>query len=360
MKILVTIPTYYPKIDKGGPIISLYNQLNDLSKNHYLEVLTSQKISNQQKEIQKKNKYINYNIINYSFFFIFRFFFKIRNFDLIYINSIFSLHSLKFIFLANIYKKKIFISPRGSISKSSIKKKEYLKKFIIYLIRNILNKKLVKFITTSEMERNEVIDFFSNFRIEILPNGLNRLNLLYQNINTLKKDEILNFIDNNTILYFSRIDRKKNLDKLINVLGSYKLLIVGDYSDQRYFDSLDFSNTNILYTGPIYDQILIKDIFKKVSFLCLPSNFENFANCILDSIYYGCPVLISKNIGLTVLIKRYDFGHILENEINEQDLVFTFHHLKKYKNNILINKEKILSNYSWSKINKKFINMTLN
>lgn len=359
MKIIVVIPTYYPKLDKGGPIISLYNQLNDLSKNHYLEVLTSQKINSSQIKIQKKNRYINYNIINYRFLNIFRYFFKIKNFDLVYINSIFSIHSLKFIFLANIYKKKILISPRGSINEISIKRKKSLKKFIISIIRNILDKKFVKFITTSEMERNEVINFFSNFKIEILPNGLNKLNLFYQSINTNKKDEILNFIDHKTILYFSRIDRKKNLNKLIDVLGNNKLLIVGDYSDQKYFDSLDLSNTNIKYSGPIYDQDLIKGIFKRVSFLCLPSNFENFANCILDSIYYGCPVLISENIGLKDLIKNFNMGHIFQNEINVQDLIFTFKNIKKYKNNISINKDKILRNYSWPEINKRFIDMIL-
>ena len=37
LKLLVVIPTFYPEIKYGGPIIALYNQLYHLSKEIYLK-----------------------------------------------------------------------------------------------------------------------------------------------------------------------------------------------------------------------------------------------------------------------------------------------------------------------------------
>lgn len=352
MKFLVVIPTYYPKLDKGGPIIALYNQLFYLSKKYYLEIVTSQNLSKLEKLILKTNINLNYSVNNSN---IFQFFFKIKKFDIVYINSIFSFHSIKFIFLSRVYNKKVFISPRGSVNQISLKKRKLEKLFIILLIKKLLKKENTKFIATSDLEKNEIIKFFKKYKVEVLPNGLNTLNLYYPLKN--KESEILQFIDNHTILYFSRIDKKKNLDKLINIIDKHKLLIVGDYSDKDYFNSLDLSNKNIKYVGPIYSKDLIKKIFSKVAFLCLPSNFENFANCVLDSIYYGCPVLLSQNIGLVDLVNKFKLGHIFKDNIKYKDLEYMFNNLNYFRKNIDENKQDVLKNYSWNEVNNKFINM---
>ena len=352
MRFLIVIPTYYPKLNKGGPIIALYNQLFYLSKKYYLEIVTSQNLSKLEKLIERKNLNLNYNINNSN---IFQFFFKIKKFDIIYINSIFSFHSIKFIFLSRVYNKKVFISPRGSVNKISLNKRRIQKLAIILLIKKFLKKEKTKFIVTSDLEKYEIINYFEKYKVEVLPNGLNTLDLYYPFKN--KESEILPFIDKHTILYFSRIDKKKNLDKLINILDKYKLLIVGDYSDKDYFNSLNLSNKNIKYVGPIYSKDLIRKIFSKVAFLCLPSNFENFANCVLDSIYYGCPVLLSKNIGLVDLVKKFSLGHVFMGNIKYKDLEYMFNNLDYFRKNIDKNKKNVLVNYSWDEVNNKFINM---
>ena len=114
MKILVVIPTFYPKIKMGGPIISLYNQLHDLSQRVYVEVITNQSLNDKEIEKQKTNKYINYDIRNYNLFYFFYNLISYKKFDVFYINSIFSLHSISFILIGTIFKK-IIISPKDRL-----------------------------------------------------------------------------------------------------------------------------------------------------------------------------------------------------------------------------------------------------
>ena len=56
--LLVIIPTFYPHLEDGGPIISLYNQLYDLHKKINISVYTK---TNTKKYIKNnKNNFINY------------------------------------------------------------------------------------------------------------------------------------------------------------------------------------------------------------------------------------------------------------------------------------------------------------
>lgn len=355
MKLLVVIPTFYPKLEKGGPIISLYNQLSDLSKKIYIEVATFQNLTTKDISIQKSNLNINYKIFNINKYQLLKFFFDIKKFDVIFVNSIFSFHCLKFIFLSIIHKKNLIISPRGSVSQSALKHKFIKKKFILFLVRALLNKKNTVFLLTSNFEKDALSSYFPNYNFKVLPNGLNSLNLKYGQTNL--KQEILNFIDDKTILYFSRIDRKKNLHKLIEVIGEFKLLIVGAYDDQKYFNELKLNNPRIKYVGPIYNSNSIKIIFRKVSFLCLPSNFENFANCILDSIYYDCPVLISNNVGLKDQISKFGLGLVYSDEIKNDHLKSMYRNLNHYKKQIQNNKLEFLKIFTWSNINDEFIRL---
>lgn len=355
MRLLIVIPTFYPKLDKGGPIISLYNQLNDLSEKVYLEVITRQKLDKYEKFLIKSNIKINYEILNNNLINFIKNYLNVRKFDVLYINSIFSLHTISYILIGILFKKKIIISPRGSVSESALKKKLILKRTIINLICLIIDKKKSIFLATSILEKNELTKIFRNYKIEVLPNGLNHLDLHYNKKNN-NFDESL-FRNKKTIVFFSRIDRKKNLHKLIEVLGKYNLIIIGDKSDQDYFNSLNFKNDNISYLGPIYDKPLLKDIFKKCSFLCLPSQFENFANCIIDSINMNCPVLISENVGLKDEIINFKFGNVFKGKITHSDLDLMFDNCVKYRNNILKNKNNFLNKFDWININNKFIDL---
>jgi len=358
--LLVIIPTFYPHFKDGGPIISLYNQLYYLHKKINFSVYTK---TDTKKFLQfNKNKFINYEVHTKKNFFSYFFLNQlIKKNDIIHIHSIFSLFTLISILLSLFNNKKILLSPRGSITKN-FKSKKYLKLSIIKFLKIIPNKKL-SYLVTSEVEYDNLIYFFKSKKIFLLPNGINNLSLMTDHGSHIKlKKNILK----KSILYCSRIDRKKNLHLLVDYAKhnpSTNLIIIGNISDRKYFLNLDLDLNNIHYLGSIYDTKVLNYYFQNCSFLCLPSNSENFANVVLECLCNLTPVLISNEVGSKFIINDYKVG--LTFDLNQKyNLVkyinLLFKNLEKYKKNIIEHKDTIKDKYSWININKEYLNLILN
>ena len=354
--LLVIIPTFYPHLEDGGPIISLYNQLYDLHKKINISVYTK---TNTKKYIKNnKNNFINYEVYTKKNFFSLFFLNQlIKKNDIIHIHSIFSFFTIFSIIFSLINKKKIILSPRGSITKN-FKSKRYLKIIIIKFLLTVSNKKLFYHVT-SKVEYKDLLYFFKSKKIFLIPNGINNLDLMYSDESHIKlKKNLLK----KSILYCSRIDRKKNLHLLVKYAKNNpdtNLIIIGEITDKKYFLNLNLELNNIYFLGPIYNTEILKYYFRNCSFLCLPSNSENFANVVLECLYNMTPVLISSEVGSKFIVNEYKIGLIFD--LNKDNLTehieFLFINLEKYKKNILKHKNLILNKYSWKSINNDYLSL---
>jgi hypothetical protein len=135
MKLLITIGSFFPA-QKGGPDNSVFNFAKAASKNiEYVQVVCLfDTINNELKKKFKieENKNIKINNVNIIYFkyYLFRFISpryllwllnNVKNFDLIYINSIFFYISFFTIFILKFSNKKLILSPRGELKPNALK-----------------------------------------------------------------------------------------------------------------------------------------------------------------------------------------------------------------------------------------------
>ena len=170
--------------------------------------------------------------------------------------------------------------------------------------------------------------------------------------------------------YIGRIHQKKNIDSLIKafillnkeIKQSISLVIIGPGNSKykKYIselvDSVDGDNIFLL------DQIPHKKAIQCMSELdlySLPSYTENFGMAITEALSVGTPVLISKHVNISKMVKKYNAGIIVKTDpksisIAIKKLINKPATLESMKTNA---KTLVRNKYSWDKIIIDYLNM---
>lgn len=367
MKILSIVPSYYPAKIYGGTIFSIHESNYEIcKKNSKIQINVLTTTANGKKRLEnKKNKLINYlknykvfycfdEIINrFSISFFFKILSKIKKSDLIHLQDIFSYFAILTIILSSIYKKKIIISPRGSLSIWSLKSKFYIvKKIIVYFILSI--KPNIFWHVTSNLEKNDLIKLSIKNNITIIENFA--FKPFYLN---LKKKWWMNKIDKKKIAlgFLGRLDKKKGLDLLIESFlkantKNISLSIAGGDKKKvaEICEKLKIKiNKKIYFLGHV-DKKKFNYLSSLDYFIMLSKN-ENFGNVYLEALCAGTPIITSKFTPFND-IEKFSSGHVLS--MNEKKIIIFLEKLDKiHKKKIKVSK-KYISNFNRKKIVSKF------
>ena len=165
-------------------------------------------------------------------------------------------------------------------------------------------------------------DIRYNSTTKIIPNGIS-LSIKNESINLRKKYKLS---ENNIILlYLGRINEKKGLDILIKSfpyvykqIKNVSLLIVGP-DNENYIKKLDDIliainpkiRKNILIDS-LVSRSYIKAYCKQANLFILPSRSENFGMSVIESIYFGVPSLVTKNVDIYKELIKYNVVNIIE------------------------------------------------
>lgn len=114
-------------------------------------------------------------------------------------------------------------------------------------------------------------------------------------------------------LFLGRINWKKGLDRLIGALSrvpAIRLVVAGN-DEENYRAVVDAMaarlgvSSRIVFTGSVHGADKAA-LLSNARFLVLPSYSENFGNVVIEAMATGCPVIVSKDVGLadTVLATR--------------------------------------------------------
>lgn len=340
-KILIFIDWYIPAYKAGGPIISVKNIIDHLSTQFDFYIITSNlDIDNEKviddselnKWISRKNHEIiylnskNQNITSYN-----KIIDDLRP-EIIYLNSFFSFKfSVIPIFITRnkFFLDKIVLAPRGMLGDGALKIKKLKKVCFIKFMKLINFYSSVYWHASTNYESTEIQKYFgSHSKISVAQNlSTNNENLKFK-VGKLE-DGFL------TILYLSRISKKKNLLFLIKSIihsenkNKIKLKIIGFCEDEFYFKScMDLINENQIdheFIGSIpHEQLsnyyLSSDIF------CLPTLHENYGHVILEALSYGLPIIISQNTpwrGLEAKKVGFDLPLLSSSFTSKIDYFFT-------------------------------------
>ncbi|UCQ10400.1 glycosyltransferase [Edwardsiella tarda] len=316
MRVSYISPSFYPATKYGGPIFSTLYSCRELLKLNVdldihttnvdiggrLPVLTDRKI--RVNELDGNYVYYhNENITNkISIGLLTNIPRSIIKADLVHVQSVFSSCVPVAVFFSFIFRKKIIISPRGSLGGWCLDQgSKFKRKWLDLFFRPFLSR--IYWHVTSHDEKTDVINVFNNIsddKFLIIPNGIERTSHSF-----LSKEDVYKILgidlDDVYILSSGRLDEKKGFDITIKAFSRLDnnhlhLVIMGeDYGKKESLEKIAHE-LNIYNRVHFIGHISGSEkwsIYKYAKVFCLNSRHENFGNVYLESLSVGTPIIAS-------------------------------------------------------------------
>lgn len=249
-----------------------------------------------------------------------------KKYDVIHFHSWWSLLMIVCAWILYIRGIRFVISPRGMFSSYSFthNNNPFKKKiFFDFLSKTVLRHQV--FHATALSEQLEIKNLFGEkTKVFTLPNLLNFPNLSLSSIQTHGSgDEV-------KLLFISRVDKKKGIEILLNAIKelkhqsiNIKLTIIGSGSEEYQNELKNLCkelgiDELIIWKGSVEWNEKFNDILN-TNVLVLPSYNENFANIVLETLYAGRPVIVTKYVGLSDYVSNHKMGWVIDT--NSDDIV---------------------------------------
>lgn len=113
-------------------------------------------------------------------------------------------------------------------------------------------------------------------------------------------------------LFIGRLSKEKNIEILVDIFNSlenFKLTIIGTGPLEDYLRNK--ACKNITFIGKVKNENL-QNYFQKHDIIILPSISETWGLVVEEALYYGMPVIVSNNCGVTELIEEAKNGYIFD------------------------------------------------
>ncbi len=287
-----------------------------------------------------------------------------KKYDVIHLHSWWSVLMIGCAWILKLKGVKFVFSPRGMFSNYSFNHNTNLIKkgiFFNLLTKPVLRKQI--FHATAPSEENEIKELFGiNTNSFTLPNLLQFPELSLSALQNHQQKDTVN------LLFISRVDKKKGIELLLKAIQLLKkeklsihLKVIGTGSSDYIQELKDLANSLgiseiVEWKGSVewkakFDDILNADI------LVLPSYNENFANIILETLYAGRPVILTKYVGLSDYVSSQNMGWVIDT--SPEDIVDA---VKKYMTDKLDWQSKsfqmhhqILADYNQTVLAEKYI-----
>ena len=363
MKILLYIKS--KDYTYGGPayVCKIFRSLlsNNLTDNVEIDINDDQDIKN----LTKKE------LIN-----------KISQYDLVSIHGIWSLNNS---LIAKICRKCFIpyvISLHGMLDPWSWKKNFFFKiiYFLLFLKKDLKYASSIHCLNSFELELTK--KFLKKKSIFIFENLLETENYTFDP--DILKKKISGKLD---ILYFSRITKKKGLDKFLKAISGLKkdffIKIIGPTNtieDKKYLTELKKLvyelklNEKVKFYDAVGDNYQKSMTLKGADLFILPSAQEGDSIALKESIHHGLPLLITRDCKFEVSYNNKNFGYFLNEDFSNAKEILerlidmdnnSYKQLKKnainYSKQFLLNDKKkdelnlIFENIVRSKNNNNFI-----
>ena len=337
MKILHVVPTYLPAMRYGGPIHSVHGLCRTLVHAGIDVSVYTTNIDGTTVSDVVTNIPIEVDGVKVSYFqsrFIKRLYYSpqmkislsnnIDKFDLVHGHSIYLWPTAMAATLCQKHRKPYVLSPRGMLVRKLVNKRNKLIKLLwINLVEknNFSNASAIHF--TSQVEAEDAKEFNLAIRDSfVIPNGVDIEEMeAVEHIYTIEK-----LIERHTpyILFLGRVNWKKGLDRLIQSLSltqNVTLLIAGN-DEEGYMNhllgiitkhKLDERVKFLGFVNNVEKVILIRN----AKLLLLTSYSENFGNTVLEAMAVGCPVVVTRKVGLARTVEENGSGMVVDGKPSE-------------------------------------------
>lgn len=326
MRILHVTPSYVPAYRYGGVIQSVHGLCRALAaRGHDVEVFTT--TIDGTNDTPAPGSPVSVEGVRVSYFpprLLRRLYYappmrtaldeRIASFDLVHLHSIFLWPTFAAARAARDRGLPYLLAPRGMLVRELIQRKSrWAKTAWLRLVeqRNVESAAALHF--TSKIEEREASAF--GWRLPpavIVPNGVDLLPDMEPSASP------------DSFLFVGRINWKKGLDLLIDALRripSARLKIAGNDEDgyqgrlQQRIQELGIQD-RVEFVGFVNDDAKW-DLYRGAIALVLPSISENFGNVVLEAMAVGCPVIVTRAVGLAPTVEEGSAGLVVNAEAGE-------------------------------------------
>lgn len=334
-KVLVITEYYIPSVKGGGPIRSIKNLVDNLSDRVDFYIVAADRDLGDDTPFSgiKTDAWLDVGSAKVIYSNPVTLWHKIASimnsveYDLLYLNTFFSLQYSAIPILINKCKrksKKTVVVPRGQFAPGALGLKHGIKSLYIRLVKILGIYKNIVWHATAESEKKEIKVIFGNkAKIEVVNNLTADYKKLEYNKNIEKKSGELR------IVFVSRVHPKKNLRKAIELLkdidGKIEFNIYGPIENKAYWAECENvigklgTDICVSYKGIVAHENIMNIVMEHHVFL-FPTLGENFGHVISEALIGGCPVIISDRTpwrGLEEKQVGWDIGLKDENKFVE-------------------------------------------
>ena len=332
MRILHVVPTYIPAYRYGGPIYSVHGLCKALVLLGYEVSVFTTNVDGENDSDVPLGQPVDIDGVKVWYFpskHLRRLYWSppmkkaleqhIPDFDILHLHSIFLWPTWAAARAARRMGTPYIIAPRGMLVKELIERKSSFAKTLWISLterRNLEHAAAIHVTTDNEMKEAQKFGF-SLPSVFIVPNGVDVEELRRQTRHV--SPFIESIIHKPYLLFLGRINWKKGLDRLIPALlhvPDIPLVIAGNDEDnykpkiEALAVSHDVSN-RITFTGPVYGDDKAA-LLQNASILVLPSYSENFGNVVIEAMAFGCPVVVTQEVGLSDTVSKTGAGIVVK------------------------------------------------
>lgn len=307
-KILIITDWYFPGHKAGGPVQSVHNLAQFLSKNMEVRVVT--RITDLNSDVPYEGVEPNtWKLLSDNHYAIYlnqsgirsgmiKSIVKEYKYNYILINGLFSFEfSIKPAFYALVLQhKKTFIAVRGMLHRSALSVKPLKKQLFLAFARGFGLYKNATMLASSEEEKKEIELSLPKHTIAFAPN----IPVYPSEFIPQKKEGSNKF----TVLCLGRISPEKNPIALVKALPNINapicVVFAGAEGDENYSRAFHEAvrqlpaNVEVVFKGNL-PHSEVRDVLEISDTMVLPSLGENFGHAIAESLAASVPVVIGNN-----------------------------------------------------------------
>ncbi len=372
MKILQVCPYFYPYLaGQEKYVLQLSKKLQKYGEK--VEVFTMNHSKLQRCEEIENIRVHRFNIIatllnnpiSIEFLYIFP---KLKYFDIIHIHNEHSFSSF-IIFIYNIFNKKpLVLTCHGQLIFGSALK-DWFEKIYSRTVGKLIFNSATKIIALSEEDKGYISSLgIKETKILVLPNAIEIDDLNKKVLNQEFNSNIIEkFVDKRVILFVGRIIERKGIEYIIKCIPKvienfndtvFVLIGNGEYKLQaeKFCEELEVEE-HVIFLSNISDTTLF-DYYKSAEIFILPSLSEGLPTTILESMYFGIPVISTDIPGIR---SHFKDNAILIPPKNEKELSKAIIRLlsdKEFAMSLRIKGNNLVTGkYTWDKVSKEYINI---
>jgi len=335
MRILHVVPSYFPAVRYGGPIVSVHGLCKAFAqRGHDVHVFTTNVDGKTDSQVPLGVP-VAMDGVNVWYFPVplgRRLYWsprmgralqlQMRSFEIMHTHSVFLWPTWAAARVAARFAVPYVVSPRGMLVTDLVRRKgRFAKNAWIRLIERGNLEHAAAVHATSRIEADELARFAMDLPpIRVVPNGLDSTPAFESAGPCTAEIERLT-MGPRYLLFIGRINWKKGLDRLISamaLLPELHLLIAGNDEEdyQPALETLAKQNGvahRIRFVGPAYgtDKLVL---LNRATALVLPSYSENFGNVVLEAMSAGCPVVVTPEVGAADIVRESDAGLVLDGD----------------------------------------------